>query len=173
MSDQHAKPVAYVDFDRYIVVVDPTAQLPPDDRSEKQKRWDDMVMNCEVLEREEGFFVDLRTISLLCSDDIYRVCDSPPVTTYPRTIDADGTMTTRITSFSSIFESREYAEGIALRAFALFRAARENWHACEQKIKALKHQRSIYGATHAMFDHNGGMISTAPRELPPADPRYR
>ena len=172
MSDQHEKPVAYVDFDRCIVVVDPAAQLLPDDRSEKQKLWDDMVIKCEVDERD-GFFVDLREYHPFFHDTIYYVCDSPPVTTYPRTIDAEGMMLTRVTSFGTIFESREYAEDIARRAFGLFKAARANWHECEKKIKALKHQRSIYGATHAMFDHNGGLISTAPRELPPADPRYR
>ncbi len=54
------KPVAYVDFDRCIVCVDPNAPLVPDDRSERQKQWDAMVMSCEVSERDDGFFVDLR-----------------------------------------------------------------------------------------------------------------
>ena len=158
MSDQHEKPVAYVDFDRCIVVVDPNALLVPDDRSEAQKRWDTLGMTCEVAEREEGFFVDLREHHPFFHATIYYVCDSPPVTTYPRTIDADGMMVTRVTSFNTIFESCEYAEGIARRAFTLFKAARANWHACEKHIKALAHQRTIYGATHNQFDHNGGMV---------------
>ena len=158
MSNQSAKPVAYVDFDRCIVCVDPNAPLVPDDRSERQKRWDDMVMTCEVGEQEEGFFVDLQVHHVLHASDVYRVLDSPPVTTHPRTIGEDGMMLVNVTSFSSIFESREYAEGIAQRAFTLFRAAREHWHACEQKIKALKTQRRIYGATHDQFNHHGGMV---------------
>lgn len=170
MSKQHARPVAYVDFDRYIVVVDPTAHLLPDDRSEKQKRWDDMVMTCEVAEREEGFFVDLQVHHVLHPSDVYRVCDGPPVTTHPRTIDDEGVMLVNVTSFSSVFDSREYAEGIALRAFALFRAAREHRHACDQKIKALETQRRLYGATWDQFNHHGGMIGAAPREPQPADP---
>ena len=158
MSDQHAKPVAYVDFDRFIVCVDPNAPLAPDDRTEKQRRWDDMMMTCEVGEQEAGFFVDLQVHHVLHASDVYRVCDSPPVTTHPRTIGEDGMMLVNLTSFSTIFESREYAEGIAQRAFTLFRAAREHRHACNQKIKALEIQRSIYGATHDQFNHHGGMV---------------
>jgi gamma-glutamyltranspeptidase len=158
MSDQHGKPVAYVDFDRYIVCVDPNAPLVPDDRSERQKRWDDMIMACKVREQEEGFVVDLIKFNLLHSNDVYIVCDRPPVTTHPRTIDAEGMMLVNVTSFNSVFDSREYAEGIAQRAFTLFRAAREHAHACEQKIKALEIQRRMYGATHDQFNHHGGMV---------------
>ena len=159
MSDQQAKPVAYVDFDRFIVCVDPNAPLVPDDRPERQKRWDAMVMSCEVSERDDGFFVDLRVHHHFFDDEIYRVVDRPPVTTHPRTVDSEGMILVNLTQFNAFFDSREYAEGIAQRAFTLFRAAREHWHACEQKIKALKTQRRIYGATHDQFNHHGGMVT--------------
>ena len=151
-------PLAYVDFERCIVLVNPDAPLPTDDRSEDQKRWDSMAIKCEVAECENGFYVDLREIHLLIGHDAYNVIDRAPVTTHPRTVNEDGMILTRVTSFHSVFSDRAYAEGIARRAFMLFKEARANWHKAGLEMKAIEHKRRIYGATHEQFDRYGVIV---------------
>lgn len=146
-------PLAYVDFERCIVSVDPNSPLPEDDRTEDQKQWDSLNIKCQVRECENGFYVDLRE-----GGATYNVIDRAPVTTYPRTVCEDGMVLTRSTSFHAVFDDREYAEGIARRAFVLLKDALANWHKVELEIQTLERKRKIYGATHERFDRYGGLV---------------